>query len=83
MLPWVFQAQLRRPWKGYCPQIVKQDLDDFNIKLNFNEVRGIKENIFKKMVADACKEYSFDKLLKLKGNDKSKGKNLQYNKLDM
>ena len=62
---------------------MKQDLDDFNIKLNFNELRGIKENIFKKMVADAYKEYSFDKLLKLKGNDKSKGKNLQYNKLDM
>ena len=75
MLPRVFRAQLRRPCEGDWPQIVQKDLDDFEIRLSFNEIRHTKKHTFKKLVVEACKRYSFKKLIKLK-EGKSKGKRL-------
>ena len=75
MLPRVFRAQLRRPCKGDWPQLVEKDLEDFGIKLSFDQIKKTKKDTFKKIVTEACKRYSFIKLMKLKeGKNKTKGK---------
>ena len=63
MLPKVFRAQLRRPVKGDWTEIVKKDLEDFDIKLSFDEIRRKTKDSFKKIVIEACKKYSFKNLL--------------------
>lgn len=66
MLYKVFTAQIRSPTNGDWPQIVKQDLDDFNIKLSFQEIKSMKNEKFKNIVKEACKKYTFCNLMKEK-----------------
>ena len=68
MLFKVFNAQLRNPTKGDWPEIVKKDLVDFDIKLSFEQIKAMKKNKFKKIVKEACKAFSFKKLM----NEKQK-----------
>ena len=73
----VFVAQMRNPTKGDWPQIVKKDLTDLNINFSFEE---IKKDKFKKIVKEACKKYSFKKLMNKKDRHE-KGRNIKYNEL--
>ena len=61
---------------------MKNDLDDFQIKLSFNEIKSMKKENFKKAVKEACKRYVFQKLLKLKEGHK-KGSKIKYKKLEI
>ena len=82
MLTNVFKAQMRNTMKGDWVEIVKKDLEDFGIKETFEEIAKKKEKAFKKDVTNACKVYSFNKLLKEK-EKRSKGENLIYKKFEM
>ena len=85
MLTNVFKAQMRNPSKGDWIYLVKDDLEDFNISDNLDEISEMSEYEFKKRVAIACKKYSFkqlvDKKNEVKHNKERKGKNLEYNNL--
>ena len=59
---------------------MKKDLEDFDIKLSFEQIKAMKKNKFKQIVKEACKSYSFKKLLTEKAKHK-KGSKLTYNKL--
>ena len=82
MLPRVFNAQLRNPRKGDWSTIVMKDLEDFKINLTFEKIRKMSELTFKKKVVEACKEYSFNELIKeMKRKNIKKGNKIKYNKL--
>ena len=80
MLYKVFISQIRNPTKGDWPQIVKKDLADFNITFSFEEIKKIKKDKFKRIVKEACKKYSYKKLMNKKAGHE-KGKHIKYNQL--
>ena len=80
MLTNVFKAQMRNPLKDDWIEIVKKDLKDFNINESLEEITEMKEDLFKKKVTKACRNYSFKKLV---NSIRSKGNNLVYNELKM
>ena len=82
MLFKVFSAQIRNPTKGDWPQLVNQDLKDFNINLSFDQIKIMKSAKFKKVVKEACKSYTFKLLMKDKEKHK-KGSKIIYNILEM
>ena len=82
MLSNVFKAQVRKPLKGDWVEIVKKDLEEFEIYESFEEISKNKEETFKKKVAKACRKYTFQKLMQEK-EKLSKGTNLKYNNLTM
>ena len=82
MLRNVFEAQIRNPLKDDWVNIVKKDLEDFNIKYSFDEISKIKETLFKKEVAKACKDYTLREL-NFEKEKHEKGENLTYNELQM
>ena len=69
-------------------EIVLKDLEDFEINLSFDDIKKMNKNVFKKKVIKACKIYTFNKLLlkqekRREKNNDSKGKRLNYSKLEM
>ena len=78
MLTNVFKAQIWKPLKDDWIELVKKDLIDFNINDTFDEISKIKEDIFKKRVATACKNYALKKLVSEKDRH-SKGEHLTFN----
>ena len=82
MLTNVFKAQVRNQLKGDWVQIVKKDLEDFEISASFENIAKMKEELFKKEVTNACQKYTFKELMKEK-EKREKGENLTYKKLDM
>ena len=79
-----FRAQMRNPTKGDWIHLVKEDLKDFNISENFDEIAKMSKLKFKKRVAIACKEFTFKKLIFQKNGglneNETKGRYLKYNK---
>ena len=82
MLRNVFEAQIRNPLKDDWVNIIKKDLEGFNIKYSFDQISKIKETLFKKEAAKACKDYTLREL-NFEKEKHEKGENLTYNELKM
>ena len=82
MLPKVFQAQHRRPSDGDWTEIVKKDLNDFEISLTFEQIKNVKQDAFKKKVLEACRKYTFKQLLFQQQKRRNKSKNSKGNKIN-
>lgn len=75
-----FQTMIRKPTKGDWIEIVRKDLQDFDIKESFHELTTIKSEILKRKVKTACKKYSFNILM---NQIKKKGETLIFKDLEM
>ena len=82
MLSKVFKIQWKYPVKDDWILQVQQDLKDFGIVLNLEEIRGKSPYTFKKHVKIKSKEFALDELLKLKSKH-SKMENLDYTELNL
>ena len=75
-----FEAQWKYPVKNDWVNQVKEDLVDFDLDLNLDDIKTKSKNVFKKMVKNKMKEFSLNYLNKLKEKH-SKMDNLVYPKL--
>ena len=82
MLAKVFQTQWKYPTKDDWTVQVKEDLKDFNIKMDLKEIGKKSSYSFKKLVKVKSKEYALEYLLKLKSKH-SKMENLEYLELKL
>ena len=77
-----FMAQ----WKYSCKQdwaeLVRKDLEDFDIPADFSMIKSKSANSFKTLVSKKAKVFAFRKLMSMKSNH-SKLKDLDYNELKM
>ena len=59
-------------------RMVQKDLNNFKITKTMDQISTMKSNSFRKLMKQACREYSFNELIAKIG---SKGSNLMYTKL--
>ena len=71
-------TMIRKPTKGDWVEVVKEDLQDLDIRDSFEELGQYKTEDLKKKVKEASKKYSLETL---KRGIKKKGANLKYEKL--
>ena len=62
---------------------VKQDLSDFEINYNFDDIKNMKKEQFKKEIKEACRNKAFKYLLKEKEKVSGKMGKLTYSSLKM
>ena len=77
-----FLAQERNPTRGDWAIIVKKDLEEFGMNMTNEEIAACPKTSFKIKVKEACAKIAFQKLMQLKSQH-SKGRELEYNKLQM
>ena len=82
MLSKVFKIQWKYPVKDDWVLQVQQDLKDFDIVWNIEEIRGKSPYSFKKHVKIKSKEFALEQLLILKAKH-SKMENLEYTELKL
>ena len=82
MMSKVFLTQWKYPVKDDWILQVQQDLKDFGIVLNLEEIKGKSPYTFKKHVKIKSKEFALEQLLKLKSKH-SKMENLDYSELKL
>ena len=82
MLSKVFKIQWKYPVKDDWILQVQQDLKDFGIVLNLEEIKGKSPYTFEKHVKIKSKEFALEQLLKLKSKH-SKMENLDYSELKL
>ena len=82
LLKKVFIVQEKYPVKNDWTLTVKQDLEDLDIKLSFDEIKSLKKETFSKIVKDKVRTLAFRKLMEEK-NTYSKMEKLQYTELKM
>ena len=82
MLSKVFITQWSHPTNGDWTIQVKEDLKDFNIKMDLGEIAKKSSYSFKKLVKIRSKEYALKYLLKIKSKH-SKMENLDYKELKL
>ena len=80
MLYRFFIAQWNNPSKGDWTELVKSDLEEFELSMNFNDITSKTKDAFKKIVKAKAKDIAFRKLLKMK-NEHTKMSNLEYEEL--
>ena len=83
LLSRVFAAQCENPVPNDWCLKVKQDLIDFEINYNFEDIKHMKKEQFKKVVKKACKNKAFEYLLKEKEKVSGKMGILNYSSLEM
>ena len=82
MLYKVFIIQWNNPVKGDWSELVKEDLDDFEISRNLDDLKSHSKHTFKKLLKEKSKEYAFKNLITNKEKH-SKMDNIKYSKLKM
>ena len=82
LLSQFFKAQCENPTKGDWVETIKQDLKDFGITENFDDIKVNKKEKFKTIVKEAAKKFAFKKL-EMKKQTHSKSKTLNHSKLEM
>ena len=82
MLSKVFRIQWKYPVKDDWILQVQQDMKDFGIVLNIEEIRGKSPYTFKKYVKIKSKEFALEQLLKIKAKH-NKMENLDYTELKL
>ena len=78
----IFWAQVKSPEKNDWCTTVKEDLNDLNIQLTFEEISSFTEERFKQIVKEKVQAKALQYLNNLK-EGKSKMKHLEYNELQM
>ena len=81
-----FMAQLKNSKQGDWASQVLQDLEDFNIDLQIEEIQNMSKVKFKLIVKDCGTKFAFDRLMEKKEARKSqnaRGKNIKYSELKM
>ena len=76
----VFKAQCDHPVRGDWVTTVKNDLEELDIKLNFDQIKSHTKEAFKKLVKEHISVKAFDYLKNLQQTH-SKARPLQYEKL--
>ena len=82
MLYRFFMAQWKYPCKQDWTELVRKDLEDFGIPADLSMIKSKSANCFKTLVRKRAKDFSFEKLLKMKTKH-LKLQNLDYMKLQM
>ena len=77
-----FMAQMREPSKNDWCQTVKDDLQEFQIELNFDQIKSLSKLKWKKIVQKAMRTKAFDDLIE-KQTNYLKGEDLSYGKLEI
>ena len=77
-----FNAQNREPCKNDWVNIVKKDLEEFELDFSFEEIKKFSKKCWLKKVKESCKNIAFENLLETQSSY-SKGSNLGYGKLKM
>ena len=83
MLFKVFKAQLDDPLKNDWVLTVKESLQELEINLNFTEIKQMKNEKFKQIIKQKCKEAALKYLQNEKNKTERKMEKLKYNKLEM
>ena len=78
----VFEAQCRSPVKGDWILKVKEDLVKLNLPTDFNEIKGMTKNAFKKLVKEKVNVLALKYLNNIKDKH-SKMTNLNYEKIEI
>ena len=78
----VFVAQQNTPTKGDWVSNITKLLNDYNMTISFLEVKNMKEGLYKSLVKRKVHEKAFKDLIHKK-NMGQKGKNINYEKLEM
>ena len=73
----IFDQMIESPIQGDFVNVARQNLEEFNIRLSFDEISSLSKKKFKDMVSNACDRACFDKLIKEK-EKLSKGKEIMY-----
>ena len=82
MLYKVFHLQWNNPCKDDWTEQVKQDLKDFKLEANLENIKAKSSSAFKRSIKIKAMEYELASLMKVKKRH-SKMDNLNYSKLDM
>ena len=82
MLGSFFVTQCNFPCKGDWSEIVKKDLEDLQLPLNFDDIRSKSTGCFKNLVKKKTMKYAFEKLKCMKDKH-SKMNNLDYEGIKM
>ena len=82
MLSKFFKTQLKFPVRDDWTEQVKQDLQDFNIKEDFQWIKSMSKASFSKLVKRCGKEYALTELNKKKSTH-SKLCNIEYDDLKL
>ena len=81
MLHKFFLAQWNSPVKSDWTIEAKQNLEEFKITANLNEIEKMSKLTFKNLVKKKAKDYEFNRLMEIKIR-KSKLKDIEYTKLE-
>ena len=77
-----FRAQCRKPSVNDWSETVKKDIEEFDLDLEFDDIKLYKKAKLSKIVKEASREKVFNDLLVIQ-EQYSKGSNLSYGKLKM
>ena len=77
-----FTAQCKHPVKGDWVLTVKQDLEDLNINLSFDQIKNTSKVVFKELVKEKVKTSAFIMLTNIQQTH-SKARSLQYERLEL